>query len=186
MALGDDYTKLLASDGADAFSGGMKILGGIASPLQGIFQARLMREQGKIAAQSAEFAAKMAENRRETTMLAAKAGIQQYKQQVGQLKGKQKASFAGQGVKVTGNDGDVVSQTTAETDRIANEDVIAALANARNEAYGYGVEAMQLRTQGRMALDQSKFASTASILGGITKGIGDIGSGAMQVAKVFG
>lgn len=186
LSLGDpqvsSYYDLMASSGANALSGGLTAANGIMGAIGSIFQAKTIREQAKTTQQSAEFRAKMADYNSRATMIAAKESAQLLKIQGGRAISAGKASYAGQGVKVTGGGaGNVVDRFEKVSTSNINDDAVTLIANARNEAYGYGLAAMQARTAGRMAAQDGRYEANASLLGGIARGGTRLMGGALKV-----
>jgi len=86
----------------------------------------------------------------------------------GQVIGSQRTGFAGNGIDVnTGTAGQIQNDTAA----LGELDALTIINNAAREAYGYKVQAMDQRQQGRLARWQGNMAATGSILGGIEKAV---------------
>lgn len=83
-----------------------------------------------------------------------------------QVIGAQRTGFAGNGIDVnTGTAGQIQNDTAA----LGELDALTIINNAAREAYGYRVQAMDQRQQGRLARWQGNMAATGSILGGMEK-----------------
>lgn len=88
------------------------------------------------------------------------------RQETGQLIGAQRTAFASNGVDVnTGSAGQVQNDTAA----LGELDALTLVNNAAREAYGYKVQAMDQRQQGKLAKYQGKMDAIGSILGGVEK-----------------
>lgn len=138
----------------------------------GVMGAQNAKQQGAyqaaIGAQNAgykEMAAQDAEKR-------GAVQADQYRRQVGQMIGSQRAGFAGNGI-------DVNSGTAAEiqddTAAFGEFDALTIANNAAREAWGYRVGAQNDLLNGKVALSNAKSAATGSILGGVGSAFGSFG-----------
>lgn len=88
------------------------------------------------------------------------------RKQTQQVIGSQRAAYASGGIDVnTGTAGQVQSDTAA----LGELDALTIMNNAAREAYGYEVQAIDQRQQGKLAKYQGKMQAIGSILGGAEK-----------------
>lgn len=95
-----------------------------------------------------------------------------------QIIGSQRSGYAGNGIDVNSGTAGIVQNDTAAMGEL---DALTIINNAAREAYGYRVQAMDQRQQGKLAKYQGKMAAIGSILGGMeqaaTMGMGGGGGG---------
>lgn len=85
------------------------------------------------------------------------------RKQTQQVIGSQRTAYAANGIDVnTGTAGQVQNDTAA----LGELDALTIMNNAAREAYGYEVQAIDQRQQGRLAKYQGKMNAIGSILGG--------------------
>lgn len=94
-----------------------------------------------------------------------------------QVIGSQRTAYAANGIDVnTGSAGIVQNDTAA----LGELDALTIINNAAREAYGYKVQAMDQRQQGKLAKYQGKMNAIGSILGGLEQGAMMAFSGGMM------
>lgn len=88
------------------------------------------------------------------------------RQETRQVIGAQRAAFAANGIDVNDGSAAIVQDDTAALGEL---DALTLMNNAAREAYGYRVQAMDQRQQGKLAKYQGKMDAIGSILGGVEK-----------------
>lgn len=123
-------------------------------------------EQGKYLNKVAKVNAGISERAGRDAVKRGNIDADEQRQQTGQVLGAQRAAFAANGVDVnSGSAGQVQNDTAA----IGELDALTLVNNAAREAYGYQVQAMDQRQQGKLAKYQGKMDAIGSILGGAEK-----------------
>jgi len=129
-------------------------------------QASSIRTQAKFTAQQAETNAKIAERQAEDAISEGDQRANAIRRQASQIKGAQKAAFAGQGVNINaGSPLDIADETTVNSEI----DMMTARNNAWREAWGYRVQANDINTQaGFQSLASRNEARQTMIAGGMS------------------
>lgn len=123
-------------------------------------------EQGKYLNKVAKVNAGISERAGRDAVKRGDIDADEQRQQTGQLIGAQRAAFAANGVDVnSGSAGQVQNDAAA----LGELDALTLVNNAAREAYGYQVQAMDQRQQGKLAKYQGKMDAIGSILGGAEK-----------------
>lgn len=139
-----DATLTLALTGT-----GLDVLGGF---LAGTDEARVAREQERVARQNARLAL-------------ARGGFEQQRiyREASRLIGTQRTAFAGQGVALSEGTPLAVQEDTA---RLASMDVLTARNNAMLEALGYKAQAASYRYESRLAKRTRLTAASGKLVAG--------------------
>lgn len=176
-----------ASSGAGQAAGIMGIGQGVASLIgtggsiaTGIIGAQTAKIKAQAALDARRFNAAQARRAAEQTKVLARQQATDMIKNVGMLKGKQKAGFSGQGVKVgTG----VASEADRVTDERAREMAGRIMANAGRDALGYQNSAANQEYAG--AIESSNYAveAASSLLGGAARGASSAMAGAYRLAR---
>ncbi|SFQ45827.1 hypothetical protein SAMN05216229_12311 [Geopseudomonas sagittaria] len=123
-------------------------------------------EQGKYLNKVAKVNAGISERAGRDAVKRGNIDADEQRQQTGQVLGAQRAAFAANGVDVnSGSAGQVQNDTAA----LGELDALTLVNNAAREAYGYQVQAIDQRQQGKLAKYQGKMDAIGSILGGAEK-----------------
>lgn len=123
-------------------------------------------EQGKYLNKVAKTNAGISERAGRDAVKRGDIDADEQRQQTGQLIGAQRTAFAANGVDVnSGSAGQVQNDAAA----LGELDALTLVNNAAREAYGYQVQAMDQRQQGKLAKYQGKMDAIGSILGGAEK-----------------
>ncbi len=147
---------------ADKRLAGLSIFSGVTGAFSRFQQAKAQRGLGEVNARLAEFRAEDALRRGDERIGIARGRARR-------VKGAQRVSFAGQGVRVgVGSAADVA----AETEAISAVDEMTIRNNALRESFGFKVEAINASAQADLAY-----------LAGITKSFDTLLTGAIGAAK---
>lgn len=92
-----------------------------------------------------------------------------------QVIGAQRTGFAANGIDVNSGTAGLIQNDSAALGEL---DALTIANNAAREAYGYRVQAMDQRQQGKLARYSGKMEAIGSILGGAEKGAKAMGFGA--------
>lgn len=140
----------------------------------GMMGAQNAKQQGAFQAAMAEQNAGYKEAAAQDAIKRGDVQADQYRRQVGQLIGSQRAGFAANGVDVnSGTAADIQDDTAA----FGEFDALTIANNAAREAWGYRVGAQNDLMNGRMAQSNAKSAATGSILGGVGSAFGSFAGG---------
>lgn len=135
--------------------------------ISNVFGAVQSYEQGKYLNKVAKVNAGISERAGRDAVKRGNIDADEQRQQTGQVLGAQRAAFAANGVDVnSGSAGQVQNDTAA----LGELDALTLVNNAAREAYGYQVQAMDQRQQGKLAKYKGKMDAIGSILGGVEKG----------------
>lgn len=127
----------------------------------GLLQAGAIKDQGKYEKQQADFNARMLDMQAEDALKRGDKVANSVRTRGEQVRGTQRASFAGQGVDVGfGSALDLQDETV----HLSNLDVLEAKNNAWRESFGYHVQAENTRLQGRHALASARANAKMTIL----------------------
>lgn len=126
-------------------------------------EADAIRRESEFRKMQLEFNAKLAGIRAEDAIFRGQEQVADYTKQSEYLKGAQLASLAAQGIEV---DSGTAAQIQYETDKQIQTDVKRIKNNAWREAWGYKIEAVNLRTESRLESLSAKNRSDAAILSG--------------------
>ncbi len=132
-----------------------------------LFNAQASYNQGKYLDKVAKVNAGISDRAASDAIARGSLEADQQRDYTQQVIGGQRAGFAANGVDVnTGSAGIVQNDTAA----LGELDALTIINNAAREAYGYRVQAMDQRQQGKLARYQGNMAAAGSILGGIEQG----------------
>lgn len=141
----------------------LSLIGSGISAANGISQGKAAREQGAFTAAQMEKNAKFAEAQAEDALKRGEKDVQAVYRKGKQVAGAQRAAFAAQGIEVdTGSAAGIQADTAA----ITSEDALTAKNNAWREAWGYRVQAEDMRMQGAMAKKAGETAARNSLITG--------------------
>lgn len=131
-----------------------------------LFNAYSSYEQGKYLDKVSKVNAGISEQAAKDALARGKVEADDMRQQTKQVIGTQRTGFAANGIDVnTGSAGQIQNDTAA----LGELDALTILNNAAREAYGYRVQAVDQRQQGKLAKYQGKMEAFGSILGGVEK-----------------
>lgn len=134
-----------------------------ATALSSLFGALGSYEQGKFQRQQMQFNARLAEMKAEDAIKRGREAEDAYRAEVRKLIGRQRSSYASQGVEVNA---DTAMDVQAETAELGEMDALTIRANAMREAFGYRMEALNFGAASRMSLNQSLDQAGATLLTG--------------------
>jgi hypothetical protein len=135
-----------------------------ASALAGsITQASSMRMQAKYDQQQAESQARLNEIKANEAERIGEKEAAQVKRKARQVQGAQRAAMAAQGLDVASGS---ALELQEETARYGDEDMMTVKNNAYRQAWGYRVEAEQMRAQARFNRKMAKYNSISTLLTG--------------------
>ena len=170
----DNFNASLIAGGAGAQS--------LSEILSGLSESRAQRSMGALEQATAETNARLAEMFARDAIERGIEGQALIGKHVRGVIGKQRASFAGQGVKVgVGSAADVEESARAE----ARLDMEVIKNNAWREAWGYEFQAVQSRFAGQMAKQKSDASSKAALIAGGLKGLGALAGGTYALKGAF-
>lgn len=159
---------------ADPVSATLAIFGGFLSLMQGKEQA----EQARIEAQYKKIIAdgneRIAEVNASDAIRMGEIGVDNIRRQTSKILGAQKASYAGQGVKI---DSDSARDVAADTMAMSELDIATTRSNARKAAWGYQVQGAGYSDQGVAAQMAGENIANNSILTGGMKAVGGTAAG---------
>jgi hypothetical protein len=156
-----------------ALAVGSAVIGGVGA----IYQGQASAAASKYNAQVAEMNATLSDRRAKDALARGAAAEQQKRMEVAQLKGRQLAASAANGVDVTfGSPLDAMVDTAT----LGELDALTIRRNAAREAYDYQVQAVNGRADaalstmnGQNALMGSYLTAGGTVLGGLSNGYGD-------------
>lgn len=140
-----------------------------------LFNAYSSYSQGKYLDKVSKQNAAMSNQAADDALVRGNIDADQVRQQTRQVIGTQRAGFAANGIDVNTGSAGVLQDDAAQFGEL---DALTVLNNAAREAYGYRVQAMDQRQQGKLAKWQGKMDAIGSILGGATKAVGLMAGGA--------
>lgn len=120
-------------------------------------------EQGQFRRQQMQFQARVAEMQAENTIERGKEAESEYRGEVRKIIGKQRSSYAAQGVEINA---DTAMDVQAETAYIGEMDALTIRSNAMREAFGYRLQATGYNTNARLSMNQALDQSGATLLTG--------------------
>lgn len=131
-----------------------------------VFNAYSSYENGKYLSKVAKQNAAVSDQAAEDATQRGAIAADEQRKTTQQVIGKQRAGFAANGIDVnTGTAGIVQNDSAA----LGELDALTLMNNAAREAYGYKVQAVDQRQQGKLAKYQGKMEAIGSILGGVEK-----------------
>lgn len=131
-----------------------------------VFNAFAANEQGKYQQKVANVNAGISERAAADAILRGSLEADEQRKQTQQVIGSQRVAFAANGIDVnTGTAGQIQNDSAA----LGELDALTIANNAAREAYGYQVQAMDQRQQGKLARYSGKMEMIGSILGGAEK-----------------
>jgi hypothetical protein len=126
-------------------------------------QSEAIKAQGQYQSNQLDFNAKLSDIQAKNALDRGSKNATSLKRRAKVLAGSQRAAAAAQGIEVgSGSAADI----QADTATFSNQDAQEIRNNAWREAWGYNVEAMNLRSQARMARSGSEFAAKQTLLTG--------------------
>jgi hypothetical protein len=138
---------------------------------QGFATASGEQASGQYTQQQFNFNARLAELQAADAVKRGEKSANILRKRASQYQGSQRAGYAGQGVDVNfGTPLDVQK----ETQDVSAEDARTIVSNSWREAFGLQSLAESLRGQGRFASLAARNRSTATILTGVTRGVGNL------------
>ena len=138
-------------------------------------QSKAIRDQGRYEQQVADYNARLADLAAQDTLRIGQKESARVRREGKQVQGRQRAAYAARGVDVNVGTPSVIQE---ETRTLSESDQLRIQNNAWREAWGYRAEASQLRYQGRMAKQASKFQARQTLLTGVLQGSRDVALGA--------
>lgn len=148
--------------------------GAVNSVISSYYGASMQRENLKQSAVMADINARIAELGAQSALLQGKSEVAKLTQQAGQLKGRQRAALAANGVDLgVGN----AAEIQASTDLMKEVDAQTIKSNALRTAWGYRTQGMNY--QNKALTDRA----TASGISPVGSGISSLLGGAGQVAS---
>lgn len=160
---------------AEAFA----IVGAGIKLYEGISGYQAARKQERQMAKALDFNEKMSEMQSDQALAQGESDAARYQGEVKKVVGKQRSSYAAQGVDV---DSGTAAAVQDETSNLAQVDVMTIKSNAWREAWGHRVEGLNASLQGAFQMSAVRNQGTASLLSG---GLGALGYGA-KFAKAAG
>lgn len=142
--------------GATAMLGASAIAGSIS-------EASSMRMQAKYEEQQAESQARLNEIKAKEAERIGEKEANQVRNKARQVQGAQRASMAAQGLDVSSGSAFDLQDETA---RFGEEDMLTVKNNAYRQAWGYRVEADQMRAQAQFNKKMAKYNSISTLLTG--------------------
>lgn len=131
-----------------------------------LFNAYSSYEQGKYLDKVSKVNAGVSEQAAKDALARGTIEADDMRRQTDRTIGTQRTAFAANGIDVnTGSAGQIQNDTAA----LGELDALTILNNAAREAYGYKVQAIDQRQQGKLAKYQGKMEAFGSILGGAEK-----------------
>lgn len=131
-----------------------------------VFNAYASYEQGKYLDKVSKVNAGISNAAADDALVRGSLAADEQRKQTQQVIGSQRAGYAAGNIDVnTGTAGQVQNDTAA----LGELDALTIMNNAAREAYGYRVQAIDQRQQGRLAKYQGKMQAIGSILGGAEK-----------------
>lgn len=131
-----------------------------------LFNAYASYEQGKYLDEVAKVNAGISNRAAQDAITRGGIEADEQRKTTQQVIGAQRAGFAAGNIDVnTGSAGQIQNDTAA----LGELDALTIMNNAAREAYGYKVQAMDQRQQGKLAKYQGKMGAVGSILGGAEK-----------------
>lgn len=131
-----------------------------------LFNAYASYEQGKYLDKVAKVNARMSDQAADDAI--ARGGIEadEHRKATQQVIGSTRTGFAAAGIDVNSGTAGLIQDDVAALGEL---DALTIINNAAREAYGYRVQAMDQRQQGKLAKYQGKMGAIGSILGGVEK-----------------
>ncbi|SNS15788.1 hypothetical protein [Pseudomonas segetis] len=131
-----------------------------------LFNAYAANEQGNYLNSVAKVNAGLSDRAAADAIARGAISADEQRRQTQQVIGAQRTGFAANGIDVnTGSAGQIQNDSAA----LGELDALTLMNNASREAYGYQVQAMDQRRQGKLAKYQGKMEAVGSILGGVEK-----------------
>lgn len=146
-----------------ALTTGLLVASGLAQGYGAIKNAQAQREQADFQAGQDQFNATVAGLQAEDAIARGEQEAKNAAYQAGQIKGAQKAGFAGSGVAVdSGSAADII----AETDKMSMMDILTIKNNAAREAFGYRAQGIGLQAQAEITRKAGRSAANSTLLTG--------------------
>lgn len=128
-----------------------------------LFNAHASYQQGKYLDKVAKVNAGMSDQAAADAIARGSIEADEHRKTVQQIVGAQRAGFAAGGIDVNSGTAGLIQDDVAALGEL---DALTIINNASREAYGYKVQAMDQRQQGRLARYQGNMGAVGSILGG--------------------
>lgn len=129
-----------------------------------LFNAYASYEQGKYLDKVAKVNAGISEQAAQDAVARGSIEADEQRKTTQQIIGAQRTGFAAGGIDVNSGTAGLIQDDVAALGEL---DALTIINNASREAYGYKVQAMDQRQQGRLARYQGNMEAVGSILGGI-------------------
>jgi hypothetical protein len=118
---------------------------------------------GEHNAKALKYNAKIARMQADDALFRGEEDVMRAQRKGAQVRGAQRVALAAQGVDVNQDTAALVQKDTA---RAVAEDVATIRNNARREAWGYRVQATNLKSQARMSRYEGRSGAAGTLLGG--------------------
>ena len=131
-----------------------------------LFNAYTSYEQGKYLDKVAKANARMSDQAAADAVKRGDIEADEQRKVTQQIVGAQRTGFAASGIDVNSGTAGIIQNDVAALGEL---EALTIINNAAREAYGYRVQAMDQRQQGKLAKYQGKMGAIGSILGGAEK-----------------
>lgn len=146
-----------------ALTASLLIGSALATGYGAIKNSQAQREQADFQADQDKFNSNIAGLQSEDAIARGEEAAQNAGIQARQLKGSQKAAFAGSGVSV---DSGSAADLLAETDKLSTLDILNIKNNAAREAFGYKAQSIGFSGQSEMTRKAGRSAANSTLLTG--------------------
>lgn len=167
-------------DGANIWGGTASLVNGMNSVGSGIAQSKAQRAQGEYQQRMLELNARLSGLQGKEAIEQGNRDASEIKREAIKVEGAQRAASA-----ASGQSG---GQAVNETQLLSELDIIAAKGNAWRSAWGFDVQASDLRSQGEIAKIAGDASASNTLLTGLTNGLAyglDAGSKFFPVPQKF-
>jgi len=146
--------------------------------VQGMEEAKAMKQQAEFNAKQSEFNASLVKYQQEDLQAESEEAVFQREQQINQMVGSQKVSLAAQGIEVEGEIGETLEQ---EERLIGLEDVQAIKNNAWRESMGLEIKKQDMLSSAKAMRIEGESRANARKMQGMMSGAGSMLRGASQM-----
>lgn len=160
-----------------ALTASLLIGSALATGYGAIKNSQAQREQADFQADQDKFNSNIAGLQADDAIARGEQEAQNAAVKARQIKGAQKAAFAGSGIAV---DSGSAADLLAETDKLSTLDILTIKNNAAREAFGYKAQGLNYQAQADMTRKAGKAAAANTLL---TGGANVLSSGAQAFAK---
>lgn len=171
--------------GFSSFMGVNKGIGALGSLTAGISDSAAIKAQGEFEAQQLQFNADLSQLQHDDALRRGKKDALKAKHQAKRMIGSQRAAMAAQGIVV---DSDTAAQIQEDTLVLGAENAQQIKNNSYREAFGFKVQALDLKGQARMAQLSSKqkarntlLTASLSMVSGLAESAAHFHDRAMQI-----